>query len=205
MRGFVLQPRVNRRKMLAVDLETTLLENNLTPFKLSHRIVALAVTSLFVAGPVFAKDSDDDQGKGQGKQTQKREEKQQKRYDKEQEKSEKQAEKRERKDIQPGTYFNDQQRSYVREYYVQNYGNGKKCPPGLAKKHNGCLPPGQVRNWVVGQPLPRNITVYAVPQPVIRQLPPAPYGYRYVLIGGDVVLVQQQNNLIVDIIVGLLG
>jgi Ni/Co efflux regulator RcnB len=37
------------------------------------------------------------------------------------------------------------------------------------------------------------------------QLPPAPYGYRYSRIGGDIVLVQQQNNLIVDIIQGLLG
>jgi len=23
--------------------------------------------------------------------------------------------------------------------------NGRGCPPGLAKKHNGCLPPGQAR------------------------------------------------------------
>ncbi|WP_114226687.1 MULTISPECIES: hypothetical protein [Sphingomonas] len=27
-----------------------------------------------------------------------------------------------------------------------NYGwNDRGCPPGLAKKHNGCLPPGQAR------------------------------------------------------------
>ena len=24
------------------------------------------------------------------------------------------------------------------------YGNGRDCPPGLAKKNNGCMPPGQV-------------------------------------------------------------
>jgi Ni/Co efflux regulator RcnB len=36
-------------------------------------------------------------------------------------------------------------------------------------------------------------------------LPPAPYGYRYARLGNDIVLVQVQNNLIVDIIVGLLG
>ncbi len=67
------------------------------------------------------------------------------------------------------------------------------------------MPPGQARNWAVGQPVPRGVTVYTVAQPVLRQLPPAPYGYRYARIGGDIVLVQQQNNLIVDIIVGLLG
>jgi Ni/Co efflux regulator RcnB len=49
------------------------------------------------------------------------------------------------------------------------------------------------------------VTVYAVPQPLVVQLPPAPYGYRYARLGDDIVLVQQQNNLIIDIITGLLG
>ena len=93
----------------------------------------------------------------------------------------------------------------MREYYTTTYRDGKRCPPGLAKKNNGCLPPGQARNWVVGQPIPRNVTIYSVAQPVIRMLPPAPVGYRYARIGGDIVLVQQQNNVIVDIIEILLG
>lgn len=180
----------------------------MTRSKLTQRIVALAITSLFIAGPAFAKGHEDGEkgnGNGNGKHSEKHEQK-------EQEKAEKRAEKREDKRegkrevtvIQPGSYFNDQNRTYVRQYYTENYGNGKRCPPGLAKKNNGCMPPGQARNWVVGQPVPRGVTVYSVPQPVIRQLPAAPYGYRYVLIGGDVVLVQQQNNLIVDIIQGLL-
>ena len=162
---------------------------------ISHRVIALAIVSLLVSAPALSKGKDEDHGNGNGKG---------KHSQKNEDKEERKAEKRERKEIQPGTYFNDQQRTYVREYYVQNYSNGKKCPPGLAKKNNGCMPPGQAKNWVVGQPVPSGVTVYSVPQPVIRQLPPAPYGYRYVLIGGDVVLVQQQNNLIVDIIVGLL-
>ena len=169
-----------------------------------QRIIALAITSLLVAGPAVSKGKDDDDhghGKDQGKHAQKFEEKQDKREAKEYKK----AEKRERKEIRPGTYFNDQQRTVVREYYVQNYSNSNKCPPGLAKKNNGCMPPGQARNWEVGQPVPRGVTVYSVPQPVIVQLPPAPYGYRYARIGGDIVLVQQQNNLIVDIIQGLLN
>ena len=165
----------------------------------SSRILALAIASLFIAGPVFAKDKGDDDNRG--KHSQKREDKEDKREYKE----EKRAEKRERKEIQQGTYFNDQQRTYVREYYTTNYGSGKRCPPGLAKKNNGCMPPGQTRNWVVGQPVPRGVVVYTVAQPVIRMLPPAPYGYRYARIGGDIVLVQQQNNIIVDIIQGLLG
>lgn len=176
----------------------------MTHFSHTHRIVALAITSLLVAGPVFSKSKGDDDGdnrKGNLKHSQQFEDKRDKREAKE----EKKADKRERKEIQPGTYFNDQQRTVVREYYVQNYSSGKKCPPGLAKKNNGCMPPGQARQWAVGQPVPRGVTVYAVPQPVIVQLPPAPYGYRYARIGGDIVLVQQKSNLIVDIIEILLG
>ena len=169
----------------------------MTRFNLSSSLIALAISALFVAGPAFAKGNDEDHGKGRDKHSEKFEKKQQKQFEK--------AEKRERKEIEQGKYFNDQQRTLVREYYVTNYGKGKKCPPGLAKKNNGCMPPGQVRSWEVGQPIPRNVTIYSVPQPVIRQLPPAPVGYRYARIGDDIVLVQQQNNLVVDIIKGLLG
>ncbi|WP_397410279.1 RcnB family protein [Polaromonas sp.] len=175
----------------------------MTYFSSKTRIVTLAIATLLLTGPALSKGKDDDdhrgKGNGNGKHSQKYE--QQKGGSKGQEK----AAKRERKEIQPGTYFNDQQRSAAREYYVQTYSNGKKCPPGLAKKNNGCMPPGQTRNWAVGQPIPRGVTTYAVPQTVIAQLPPAPYGYRYTRIDGDIVLVQQQNNLIVDIIQGLFG
>ena len=179
----------------------------------TRQIIAVAIASLFISGASFAKgDKDDDHGRGNGngKHAEKQDkhdkhDKQDKHYAKEQKKADKEAYKQQREDIKQGAYFNDQQRGAVRQYYVQNYGNGKNCPPGLAKKNNGCMPPGQARNWAVGQPIPRGVTVYSVPQPVIVQLPPAPYGYRYARIGGDIVLVQQQNNLIVDIIVGLLG
>lgn len=164
----------------------------------SLRIVSLAIASLLFAGTGFAKDKGDDNDNGGGKHGNKHSQKEDK-------KAEKKAEKREREEIKQGAYFNDQQRTFVREYYTTNYKDGKRCPPGLAKKNNGCLPPGQARNWVVGQPVPSNVTVYSVAQPVIRMLPPAPVGYRYARIGGDIVLVQQQNNIIVDIIQVLLG
>ncbi|MES2280234.1 MAG: RcnB family protein [Pseudomonadota bacterium] len=168
----------------------------MTYSSLARRLVAVAITSLFIAGPVFAKGHDDDHGNGNGKG---------KHGQKHEKKENKHAEKRQREEIKQGAYFNDQQRTYVREYYTTNYGGAKRCPPGLAKKNNGCLPPGQARNWAVGQPVPRGVTLYSVAPPVVRMLPPAPYGYRYARLGGDVVLVQQQNNIIVDIIQGLLG
>ena len=173
----------------------------MTNSKNSLSIVALAIASLLMAGSAIAKKDGDDNEKGGNKHGQKHEDKREKREDK----AEKKAEKRQREDIKQGAYFNDQQRTSARQYYATTYKDGKRCPPGLAKKNNGCLPPGQVRNWTVGQPVPTNVTVYSVAQPVIRMLPPAPVGYRYARLGNDIVLVQQQNNIIVDIIQGLLG
>jgi Ni/Co efflux regulator RcnB len=160
-------------------------------------LLALAVCTLFIAGPAFAKDHGNE-GHGDEWHAQKQEQKAAKHADKQREKDYRRAAKRE--DIRPGTYFNDQNRIHVRQYYSQHYGNGRNCPPGLAKKNNGCMPPGQARKWEVGQSVPRGVTLYSVPRPLLVQLPPAPYGYRYARIGGDIALVFQQNNLIVDII-----
>ncbi len=176
----------------------------------SIRILTLALASLLVASPSFA-DKDDHGGKHGNKHAEKAEkraekayEKAEKREDKDDEKSEKRARKyRDRDDVRVGQYFNDSQRQAARTYYVQQYGDGRRCPPGLAKKNNGCMPPGQV-SYVVGQPLPRTVTVYQVPQPVIVQLPLAPPGYRYVRIGNDLVLISPQSQVVVDVITGLL-
>jgi hypothetical protein len=77
------------------------------------------------------------------------------------------------------------------------------CPPGLAKKNNGCLPPGQAKKLAVGQPLPHG-AVYTVPRSVLVTLPPPPLGYRYAVYNNQVVLVSQQN-IVIDIIRSLLG
>lgn len=31
------------------------------------------------------------------------------------------------------------------------YAEAPGCPPGLAKKHNGCMPPGQAKKWQRGE------------------------------------------------------
>jgi Ni/Co efflux regulator RcnB len=90
-------------------------------------------------------------------------------------------------------------------YYAHDrvaYADG--CPPGLAKKNNGCLPPGQAKKIVVGQRVPSG-AVYYVPQPVLSTLPAPPLGHRYAVIGHDVVLVRDDTQLIVDILRGLIG
>ncbi|HVE54972.1 MAG TPA: hypothetical protein VNB23_16430 [Ramlibacter sp.] len=77
------------------------------------------------------------------------------------------------------------------------------CPPGLAKKHNGCLPPGQAKKLAVGHPLPPG-AVYTIPRHVRADLPPPPPGYRYAVVHNQVVLVSR-DLLVVDILRSLIG
>src|SRR5215831_16814360 len=45
----------------------------------------------------------------------------------------------------------DHDRNEVYSYYRTEHAAGN-CPPGLAKKGNGCLPPGQAKKqWTMGQ------------------------------------------------------
>ena len=172
--------------------------NNL--FTASSRGIALALAlTLVSAGASAAKP----EGTGQGNEKQER--KEAKKADKHERKDEHKADKQTRDEPRVGSYFTDEHRSYVRTYYGKRYGNGKGCPPGLAKKHNGCLPPGQVVNYVVGQPLPTTMVVYTVPRVVVVQLPVAPYGYRYVRVGNDILLLSAQTSIVVDVITALLG
>jgi Ni/Co efflux regulator RcnB len=145
-------------------------------------VAALAAATL-IAVPAFAKDHGDGHGEGHGKGHDKHEERE--------------------RDVRPGAYFNDEHREAAHRYYVEHYGNGKHCPPGLAKKHNGCQPPGQARRWAVGEPMPRGVIVHEVPRPVLVALPPAPVGYRYELVGSDIVLVRLSGNLVVDIMLNV--
>ena len=54
------------------------------------------------------------------------------------------------------------------------------CPPGLAKKNNGCLPPGQAKKLAVGSRLPNYLSRYNVPvQYQDRYFDNRDYSYRY--------------------------
>lgn len=99
--------------------------------------------------------------------------------------------------VKVGSYFGDNQRSAVRTYYSSQYSAGR-CPPGLAKKNNGCMPPGQAKKWVVGQRLPSNVTYYSVPQSVVVQLGAPPPSYKYVRVAADILLIGIGTNMVVD-------
>ena len=101
--------------------------------------------------------------------------------------------------IQIGSYFANPQRVVVREYYEPRIRAGK-CPPGLKKKDNGCLPPGQAKNWRRGQPLPAEVVYYAVPQAVQVRLGTPPAGHRFVRVASDILLIAIGTSLVVDAI-----
>lgn len=89
-------------------------------------------------------------------------------------------------------------RSHLQPYYV------KHCPPGLAKKHNGCLPPGQAKKlYTIGQPL--RADYWPVPQEVMSYLPAAPVGTRYVWVDRDVLLISEATKKVLDATVILSG
>jgi hypothetical protein len=99
-------------------------------------------------------------------------------------------------------HFEDRQRTIVREYFVTEYRAGR-CPPGLAKKHNGCMPPGQAKKWRVGQPLAREIVYYDLPPALVVRIGAPPPGYRYVRVAADILLIAVGTGLVIDAIADL--
>jgi Ni/Co efflux regulator RcnB len=100
--------------------------------------------------------------------------------------------------------FQEHQRTVIRDYYAQEFRTGH-CPPGLAKKHNGCLPPGQAKRWEMGRPLPRDLVYYDLPNSIIRQIGYPPTGYRYVRVANDILMISLGTGLVVDAIADLTG
>jgi hypothetical protein len=96
-------------------------------------------------------------------------------------------------------HFADNHKVAVRDYYG-DYVRSGKCPPGLAKKNNGCMPPGQAKKWRVGKPLPPGVVYYDLPQPLIMRLGPPPSGHTYARVAGDILMLTVGTMLVVDAI-----
>ncbi len=99
-------------------------------------------------------------------------------------------------------HFDDGKRSYVRSYYEEDFRAGN-CPPGLAKKNNGCMPPGQAKKWRVGRPLPRDVVVYDVPPALVVRIGVPPEGYKYVRVAADILMIAVGTRMVVDAITDL--
>jgi hypothetical protein len=99
--------------------------------------------------------------------------------------------------------FGEPQRAAVRGWYDAQIKQGH-CPPGLAKKQNGCMPPGQAKKlWAIGQPLPPGLTFHDLPPPLLAELGPPLPGYRYARVANDVLLLALGSGMVVDAITDL--
>ena len=98
-----------------------------------------------------------------------------------------------------GKHFDEHRRSEVRAYYENEY-RGGHCPPGLAKKHNGCMPPGQAKKWRMGRALPADVVVYDLPPPLVVKIGVPPAGYKYVRAGADILMIAVGTKVVVDAI-----
>ncbi|OGS99099.1 MAG: hypothetical protein A3F73_00685 [Gallionellales bacterium RIFCSPLOWO2_12_FULL_59_22] len=154
--------------------------------KLSARLCAFSLVALFAATPATA----DPPSRGEGSQGNKHEKKSEKHSKDRQDDSRRESAK---------THFNDDYRRIVHDYYGAKFRSGN-CPPGLAKKNNGCLPPGQARKWAVGHPLPPGLRHYDLPNDLLIRLPVPPGGHRYVRVAADILLIAIGTSMIVDAI-----
>lgn len=107
-------------------------------------------------------------------------------------------------EIQAGAYFQDRQRSAVQDYYGTQYRAGR-CPPGLSKKKNGCMPPGQARYYSVGQRLAPSVVFHNVSSAIVVTLGVPPSGHRYVRVAADILLIAIGTGMVVDAIQDLGG
>jgi Ni/Co efflux regulator RcnB len=95
--------------------------------------------------------------------------------------------------------FDERQRLAVHNYFTPRFQSGH-CPPGLAKKHNGCIPPGHAKKWRVGYPLPQGMIYHLLPPHLVSQLGLPGPGYRYVRVAADVLLIAAGTGLVIDAI-----
>jgi hypothetical protein len=102
-------------------------------------------------------------------------------------------------EIRIGGYFGYPQRTEVYNYYHERARRGF-CPPGLAKKDNGCMPPGQQRVWVVGRPLPPDVVYYPIEPAVQVRLGVPPPGHEFIRVASDILLIAVGTGMVVDAI-----
>ncbi len=90
--------------------------------------------------------------------------------------------------------FSDSDRMAIRDYYGGPMPRG--CPPGLAKKNNGCMPPGQAKKWMMGHPLPRDVIFHDLPHELRIRMTAPPSGYKYVRVAGDILMIAVGTGLV---------
>ncbi|MDR3299312.1 MAG: RcnB family protein [Candidatus Accumulibacter sp.] len=95
-------------------------------------------------------------------------------------------------------HFDDRHRGLASDYYRRAY-VGNRCPEGLSRQGSSCVFVG-ARAWTQGKVLPHSVIFYDVPQTLLYELPPPPHGYRYVRVGGDILMIAIGTGLVIDAI-----
>ncbi len=100
--------------------------------------------------------------------------------------------------VRPGEYFTEAQRRAIQDYYAGHRSRTGRCPPGLAKKNNGCLPPGQAKKWAMGRPLPSGVIYQSLPEEIFRRIGLPPRELEIVRILNDILVLHRGNRLVLD-------
>jgi hypothetical protein len=185
--------------------------------KISAWVVFLAVGSMWLANPSSAepphgkgggKQEDAERGKSKGngkswdRPDDRRQESSERRVESDRDRVNGRAVEPSRSSIAVTRHFEAHHRVIVRDYYVTQYGTGQ-CPPGLAKKNNGCMPPGQAKNWSKGEPLPGEVVFYDLPTALVVRIGTPPPGYRYVRVAADILLIAVGTKMVIDAVTDL--
>ncbi|HZI51413.1 MAG TPA: hypothetical protein VFE29_06295 [Terriglobia bacterium] len=98
--------------------------------------------------------------------------------------------------------FGIEERDYIVDWFHDSQ-NLEGLPAGLAKREQ--LPPGLQRQLAKNGKLPPGLESKLEPLPRILEakLPKLPSGHRRIVIGGNVILLDETTSFIVDIITGI--
>lgn len=161
-----------------------------------HSLIALAIAGLFALnGTAWADKPSDKPGKAGSEKHGKKNERSKKNEHAERYQDDRSGDRH----TEINFHFNDDSRRVIGDYYGAQIRAGN-CPPGLAKKQNGCLPPGQAKKWAMGRPLPADLHYYDLPHDLIVRLPPPPPRHRYVQVAGDILMIAVGTSMVVDAI-----
>lgn len=166
-----------------------------------QRIAAFLIAGLFAAStPVFAEKPD---WAGGGKNGNKHESRDDRGGRDDRGKRDKREDRYDDRRSGGQYHFNDDSRRILIDYYGGQARAGH-CPPGLAKKGNGCMPPGQAKKWRRGYALPADVRYYPLPHEILVRLPPPPPQHRYVQVAGDILMIAIGTSMVVDAVEDIL-
>jgi hypothetical protein len=157
---------------------------------------ALVFSAVFVASPALADKPSKAGGKGAEKHSEKAaqgKEKQGKGHDRGV------SGKERGHGVKASQHFSEETRTFIHKYYGDKFRSGG-CPPGLAKKANGCMPPGQAKKWMIGRSLPREVVCYDLPPEVLMHFGPVPSRHRFVRVAADILMIAEGTGMVVDAI-----